>query len=50
VKQTLDAIYRELTVRAETGGSIVNARNLVRFGTVGVEGNPQVIDPQGQGA
>jgi integrase len=50
VKQTLDAIYRELTARAETGGSIVNARNLVRFGTVGVEGNPQVIDPQGQGA
>ncbi len=34
----------------EVGGSFVKAKNLVRFGTVGVLDGPQVIDPQGLGA
>jgi hypothetical protein len=35
---------------AEAGGGIVKSKNLVRFGTVGVWGGPQVIVPLGLGA
>ena len=48
--QTQEAIYAELTARAKLVGSFKKARNLVRFGTVGVSDGPQVIVPQGQGA
>jgi hypothetical protein len=50
VKQTQEAIYAELTARPKLVGSIRKAKNLVRFGTVGVLDGPQVIVPQGQGA
>jgi len=50
VKQTQDAIYSELTARPKLVGSIKKAKNLVRFGTVGVLDGPQVIVPQGLGA
>jgi hypothetical protein len=53
VKQTQEAIYAELTARPKLPklvGSIKKAKNLVRFGTVGVLDGPQVIVPQGQGA
>jgi len=50
VKQTQEAIYAELTARPKLVGSIKKAKNLVRFGTVGVLDGPQVIVPQGQGA
>jgi hypothetical protein len=50
VKQTQEAIYAELTVRPKFVSSIRKAKNLVRFGTVGVLDGPQVIVPQGQGA
>jgi len=50
VKQTLDAIYAELTAGSKAGGGIVKRKNLVRFGTVGVFDGPQVIDPQALGA
>ena len=36
--------------RAESEGSVLNRKNLVRFGTVGVCGGPQVIDLEGLGA
>jgi hypothetical protein len=36
--------------RQEGDGGIVKVKNLVRFGTVGVLDDPQVIVPQGQGA
>ena len=50
VKQTLEAIYAELTARPKPVGGIRKERNLVRFGTVGVLDGPQVIVPQGLGA
>jgi integrase len=50
VKRTQEAIYAELTARPKLVGSIRKAKNLVRFGTVGVLDGPQVIVPQGQGA
>jgi integrase len=50
VKQTQEAIFSELTARPKLVGSIKKAKNLVRFGTVGVLDGPQVIVPQGQGA
>jgi len=50
VKQRQEAIYAELTVRPKLVSSIKKAKNLVRFGTVGVLDGPQVIVPQGQGA
>jgi len=34
----------------ESRGSVLNAKNLVRFGTVGVCGGPQVIELKGLGA
>ena len=35
---------------AETGSSVLNCKNLVRFGTVGASSGPQVIELQGLGA
>ena len=49
VKQTQAAICGA-DGRAETGSRILKAENLVRFGTVGIGGGPQVIVPQGLGA
>jgi len=43
-------ICTELTDAAEITGGIKKAKNLVRFGTVGVLDGPQVIVPQGLGA
>jgi len=34
----------------ESRGSVLNAKNLIRFGTVGVCGGPQVIELKGLGA
>jgi integrase len=50
VKQTQEAIYAELTARPKVVGRFKKAKNLVRFGMVGVLDGPQVIVPQGQGA
>jgi len=50
VKQKQEATYSELTARPKLVGSIKKAKNLIRFGTVGVLDGPQVIVPQGQGA
>jgi hypothetical protein len=49
-EQMQEAIYAELTAQPKLVGSIKKAKNLVRFGTVGVLDGPQVIVPQGQGA
>ena len=50
VKQTLEAIYSELTSGPKQGSSVVKGKNLVRFGTVGILDGRQVIDWQGLGA
>ncbi|PYY09723.1 MAG: hypothetical protein DMG69_09505 [Acidobacteria bacterium] len=45
VKQTLDAIYVELTAKQQvTAGSRNFLGDLVRFGTVGILDGPQVIE------
>ncbi len=41
VKQTQEAIYAELTARPKLVGSIKKAKNLIRFGTVGVLDGPK---------
>ena len=50
VKQTLNAVYTELTKKSKVSGGFRKRKNLVRFGTVGVFDGPQVIDPQRLGA
>jgi len=50
VRKTLDSMYAELTAGPKLVGGIKKAKNLVRFGTVGVLDGPQVIVPQGLGA
>ena len=50
VKQTLDAIYLELTTPEMKAGLRKLFENLVRFGTVGVFDGPQVIESKGLGA
>ena len=50
VKQTLDAIYLELTTPEVKAGLRKLFENLVRFGTVGVFDGPQVIESKGLGA
>jgi integrase len=50
VKQTQEAIYQELTAPQNGTRGVKKTKNLVRFGTVGVVGSPQVIDAERVGA
>jgi integrase len=50
VKQTQEAIYQELVAPLTQTGGVKKTENLVRFGTVGFVGGPQVIESERLGA